>query len=107
MAEVDPRAVLESLAQLPICTWNYKTQDPQVRHMGPMAQDFHAAFGLGEDERHICEVDADGVSLAAIQALLQLLQAQDAELTAQRREVAELRARVDELAARLSQNTNP
>ncbi len=45
-----------------------------------MAQDFHAAFGVGEDERHISTVDADGVALAAIQGLYQLLQGKDREM---------------------------
>jgi trimeric autotransporter adhesin len=66
---VDAQAVLEQLARLPLGTWRYKTQAPDVRHLGPMAQDFHAAFGVGEDDRHISSVDADGVSLAAIQGL--------------------------------------
>ena len=38
-------------------------------HIGPTAQDFSRAFGLGEDNRHITTVDADGVALAAIQGL--------------------------------------
>ena len=65
----DTREVLEKVAALPVNTWNYKSQDTAIRHIGPMAQDFHAAFGVGEDERHITTVDADGVALAAIQGL--------------------------------------
>ena len=68
---VDGHSILERLAALPIATWNYKTQDDSVRHMGPMAQDFREAFGLGEDETHISTVDSEGVALAAIQALYQ------------------------------------
>ena len=59
---VNGQAVLARLAEVPITTWNYETQDPTIRHMGPMAQDFHAAFGLGESERHIPTIDADGVA---------------------------------------------
>jgi len=33
------------------------------------AQDFHAAFGLGESERIITTVHVDGMALAAIQDL--------------------------------------
>jgi len=47
-----------------------------VRHLGPTAQDFHAAFGLGESERTIATVDADGVALAAIQGLNQKLESE-------------------------------
>lgn len=80
---VDGQALLANLAALPIATWNYKAQPDSIRHMGPTAQDFSAAFGLGEDERHISTVDAQGVALAAIQALykqVQELQEQVAQL---------------------------
>ena len=70
VAAVDGGDVLARLAQVPVSTWNYTSQDPSIRHMGPMAQDFYAAFGLGEDDRHITTVDADGVALAAIQGLM-------------------------------------
>ncbi len=67
--QVDRFEVLEKVASLPISTWNYKAQDESIRHIGPMAQDFHAAFGVGEDDRHITTIDANGVALAAIQQL--------------------------------------
>lgn len=66
---VDPHSVLAKVAALPITTWSYKSENSDVRHLGPMAQDFHAAFGLGGDDRSITTVDATGVALAAIQAL--------------------------------------
>ena len=61
--------VLARLAQMPVREWNYKAQDAAIRHVGPTAQDFHAAFGLGVDPRRIGTVDADGIALAAIKAL--------------------------------------
>ncbi len=94
-APVDGREVLERLAAIPIQTWNYRSQDPAIRHIGPVAQDFYAAFGVGEDDTHISTVDADGVALAAIQGLY----AQNQELAA---ENAALRQRVDALEARLT-----
>lgn len=65
---VEPKEVLERVASMPISTWTYKSE-PGVRHMGPMAQDFRAAFGLGTDDRSIVTIDADGVALTAIQGL--------------------------------------
>jgi hypothetical protein len=53
--------------------WNHTAQDPSIGHMGPIARDFYGAFGLGEDDKHIATVDADGVALAAIQRLHELL----------------------------------
>src|SRR5215469_2082049 len=91
---VDGTALLARLAALPIATWNYKAQADSIRHMGPTAQDFRAAFGLGEDERHISTVDSEGVALAAIQALYKLSQQQVQELT---RQVNELQNQVARL----------
>jgi hypothetical protein len=70
---VDSMAVLDQVAKLPISRWNYK-EDPATSHIGPMAQDFHAAFQVGPDDKHIATVDADGVALVAIQALNQKVQ---------------------------------
>jgi hypothetical protein len=89
---VDPAAVLESVAQMPIATWSYTSDPASVRHMGPMAQDFHAAFGLGSTDRAYDPVDAHGVAFAAIQALYDRLRAQEERLDALERENARLRA---------------
>ena len=85
---VDPSAILAAVAQLPIERWLYK--DEPVRHLGPMAQDFAAAFRLGADDRHIFTLDAAGVALAAIQGLHALAEAQQARLEALERELAAL-----------------
>ena len=80
---IDGQEVLDRLARLPITTWNYKTDAPSIRHMGPMAQDFFAAFGLGADDRHIAPLDVNGVALAGVQALSQqveTLKQQNADL---------------------------
>jgi hypothetical protein len=89
VAPADASGILSLLADLPISTWNYVGQDPSVRHIGPMAQDF-AAFGVGEDEDHISAVDADGVALAAIQGLYKLLQEKDGQIAALEARVAAL-----------------
>jgi Chaperone of endosialidase len=84
---VDAEAVLAGVVELPIQTWSYREDDPRVRHVGPMAQDFAAAFAVGDDDRHIHTVDAGGVALAAIQALAARLAAAEAlieELQAER-----------------------
>jgi hypothetical protein len=79
---VDGQAVLAKVAVLPLSTWNYMAQDTAIRHIGPMAQDFYAAFGVGEDDTHITTIDADGVALAAIQGLNDVVQAKDARIVA-------------------------
>lgn len=66
---VDPASILDKVATLPISTWRYKDDRERNRHMGPMAQDFHAAFGLGGSETTLAGMDVRGVALAAIQGL--------------------------------------
>jgi hypothetical protein len=94
-AAVNPRDVLDKVAALPISRWNYKT-DSAVTHLGPMAQDFHAAFSVGMNETTISMVDADGVALAAIQGLNEKLEARSQKLE---QENAELKARLEKLEA--------
>ena len=97
-ADVSGDDVLARLRTLPITTWTYNSDPDAVRHLGPMAQDFHAAFGLGgTDDTHIATVDADGVALAAVKALDARAQAQQTRIDALERENAELRARLDRI----------
>jgi hypothetical protein len=90
---VDERAILQSVANMSISTWSYKTDDPSVRHLGPMAQDFYSAFGLGDTDRGYYSVDAHGVALAAIKALAEQIQEQNARIERLERENSELRGR--------------
>lgn len=75
----DGQRVLDALATLEISTWSY-AWEPDVRHLGPMSQDFMAAFGLGVDERRFDLLDANGVNMVAIQALFRRLVALEAEV---------------------------
>jgi len=106
---VDGEDVLERLAQVPIATWNYRAQDESIRHMGPMAQDLHAAFGLGPDPKTIDTIDADGVALAAIQGLdrrldrvLEALRQQQVLIDAQSSRIEDLERVNEELRTRLN-----
>ena len=94
-ASVDAHEVLAGVVDLPITTWTYKADPAGARHLGPMAQDFKAAFDLGASERGIHKIDADGVALAAIQALHADLQAVRVENAALRSRLAVLEARLD------------
>jgi hypothetical protein len=76
---VNTLEVLEKVASLSLQTWSYKAQ-PGQKHLGPVAQDFQAAFALGNDGTSISTVDADGVALAAIQGLNQKLEEKEKEL---------------------------
>ena len=100
LTPVDDQAILERLAALPLQEYNLKSQDPSIRHLGPVAQDFYAAFGYGESDRAINMEDADGVALAAIQGLYQMAQEQEAQIAAQRQRIDDLEARLAALEAR-------
>jgi hypothetical protein len=111
--DVDPSEILAKVVEMPITTWNYIHDEENLPHMGPMAQDFYAAFGLGQGDKTIAYMDKDGVALAAIQGLHQSLEARDetvAELTdlvkaqqkaleTQQEELAEMRELVERLEA--------
>jgi hypothetical protein len=80
ISSINARSILAKVAAMPIHAWNYKADQPSVRHIGPMAQDFSAAFGVGADDKHIATVDADGVALASIQALYQMMLEKDRQI---------------------------
>ena len=89
---VNPREILDKLATMPISTWSYKAEDPSIRHLGPTAQDFAKSFALGDSYASISTVDADGVALAAVKGLYEIVREKDARITA-------LEARVQALEA--------
>ncbi len=95
---VDSVSVLETVAKLLVSTWENKGQDG-VKHLGPMAQDFHAAFGLGNTEKGISSIDTGGVALAAIKGLNEVVQSKDLE-------VKSLKAENEELSERLTMLEN-
>ena len=103
VVDVDASDILRRLVAMPIASWNYRAQDRAIRHVGPMAQDFHGAFGLGESDRHISTIDADGVALAAIQGLNakleRMLRASDARIAELERQAGDLASLRAELAA--------
>jgi Chaperone of endosialidase/YadA head domain repeat (2 copies) len=103
---VDGEDVLAKVAAMPVQTWSYRDEDSTVKHLGPTAQDFKAAFNLGQAETAIATVDADGVSLAAIKALVDRsdkLARANAELRA---EMATLSDRMLRLEALLAVSSN-
>jgi hypothetical protein len=102
-ATVDADDVLAKVAALPITRWNYKAE-PSAEHIGPVAQDFRAAFGLGSDDKSIAMVDSDGVALAAIQGLNNKVDQKSSELLGivkqQQEQIEALKAEIAALKAR-------
>ncbi|MBO9615480.1 MAG: tail fiber domain-containing protein [Dyadobacter sp.] len=99
-APVNGEDFLNKIARMNLTSWNYKGQDPRtLRHYGPMAQDFFAAFGKDEygtigTDTTINQADFDGINLIAIQALAkrtEQLEKQNHELLV---ELAEIKAQL-------------
>jgi hypothetical protein len=96
---LDTKEILEKLSRIPLERWSYKDDPNHVNHAGPMAQDFYAAFGLGESDTTISTLDPDGIALAAIQELTkrnEKLEAEVAELKAIVREQSQFGLRGDQ-----------
>lgn len=93
---IDVRGVLAKVVAMPVSSWEWKDHASQgVRHLGPMAQDFKAAFELGGDDKSIGSTDAQGVALAAIKGLYEELKDRDARLEAQDRKIEALRQQLE------------
>ncbi|MDR3377737.1 MAG: tail fiber domain-containing protein, partial [Verrucomicrobiae bacterium] len=94
-APISPAQMLDKVAQLPVSEWSYK-EDPQTRHVGPVAQDFYSVFNIATDDKHIAPIDEGGVALAAIQGLNQ-------KLTEKNADILQLKRQNDSLANRLKE----
>ncbi len=97
---ITPGDVLTKVVGLPITQWKYKVEPAGLKHIGPVAQDFHAAFGLGDSDKAIGTVDESGVALAAIQGLNQKLQGVNEKLES---ENAELKAQLKAIQVELKE----
>jgi len=91
---LDRAETLEKLAEIPIESWQYKTDKNAVRHVGPTAEDFHGAFGLGGTDSAISVVDATGIALVAIQALHDEVSERDERIADLEQDLSELKALV-------------
>ena len=100
--DVSGEDILARLRTLPVRSWSYRVDPDDVRHVGPTAQDFYAAFRLGRDDRTISAVDVGGVAMAGIKTLDERSLVQQQRIDALERENAELRARLDRIEAALA-----
>lgn len=97
---VDAVGVLRRVAAMPLNEWNEKLE-PSQRHIGPVAEDWWAAFGLGPDDKHVAVGDVSGVALAAIKGLSQVVDEKSATITELQQVIAELQEQNRAFAERL------
>jgi hypothetical protein len=88
---VDDKTILKKICNLPIRQWNYTFDKNRSKHVGPTAQDFYAAFGLGENEKLMAKTDSVGVALVGIKALNQIVKEQEKEIAALKAEIESLK----------------
>lgn len=88
---VDSNTVLEKFARLPIQEWTYKNDERKMRHVGPTVEDFQNVFGLGTDGKYIVPMDVQGVTMAAVQGLYQLVQDKDAQIAELQKQMHEIK----------------
>ena len=98
---INTEEILETLMGLEIQKWEYKGSD-EGQHLGPIAEDFHKAFGLGSNEKYITTVDIDGVALAAVQGVAKENQSLKERIQIVENENRELRERLDRIETLLS-----
>jgi hypothetical protein len=106
IATIDPRELLRQVAALPVTEWYYK-HDPNRRYIGPMAQDFRSAFGLGFDDKHISTLDTDGVALSALKGLIEELRERKQRSAEQARRLTELEAELHTLTEKVGSGLPP
>lgn len=98
---VDGRSVLATIADLEVSEWSYEGDPYGVRHVGPMAADFHEAFGLGKDEEHVAPLDVGGIALAALQGVVAEIEERDEQLAVRARRIDHLEAETAALEERI------
>lgn len=103
---VDSREVLQKVLNLPIQTWNYKSENANIRHIGPMSQDFFKTFKMGNSDEAIGTVDADGVAFAAIQGLNEELKDRDKKIENLENQLKQQQTTIDALK-KLMCESNP
>jgi hypothetical protein len=103
---VNGEELIGLINELTVTKWNYKTDDPRIKHIGPVAQDFYSLFGLGNDDKSISSIDPSGVALAAIKELSRQNKSMKKQVESQQKEIDELKALVNTLVANQSGQGN-
>lgn len=110
-ADLNRQEILSKVVDLPVTSWRFKQESDEVRHIGPMSQDFQKAFGLSKSDKTIAPLDSIGVALVAIQGLNEKVQEKDQKIAELEQELKEqqkdFEARLRMLEAAVSEMTRP
>jgi hypothetical protein len=103
-AKADGEYFLQSISQLRLGSWNYKSQDARhYRHYGPIAQEIFHYFGIDHlgtigNDTTLASADMDGIEMICLQAL----EKRTSELQKATAKIAELEKQTSELQTSLS-----
>lgn len=98
-AVLDPVEVLEKVIALPVGEWSFRDEENGRRHIGPVAEDFAELFPLGGNQAQISVIDANGVAIASIQGLYNVLREKDEAIEQLKATNADLKRRLEDLEA--------
>ncbi len=99
--EVDPQEILTKIEQLPMTQWNFKNENPSIKHIAPIAEDFYALFGLnGNDNKMISNIDPSGVALVGVKALSNRIQELEKTIKEQQQQIDGLKTEIEKLKQR-------
>jgi len=99
---LDGAMIINLIDQLPVTKWNYKTDNPSIKHIGPVAQDFYSLFSLGNDDKSISSVDPSGVALVAIKELSKENKVMKEQIESYKSQVQTLQEEVEQIKAMLA-----
>lgn len=99
---LDAADVLQRVRDLEVTRWNYRNDAQQTEHIGPMSQDFNAAFNVGERSDRLALLDVNGVTVVAIQELARQLDERDQRIRDLETKLDALQAATATLAARMA-----
>jgi hypothetical protein len=99
---VDGAMIINLIDQLPVTRWNYKTDNPAIKHIGPVAQDFYSLFSLGNNDTSISTVDPSGLALVAIKELSKQNKALKEQIESYKSQLQSLQEKVDKIESLLA-----
>jgi trimeric autotransporter adhesin len=98
---VDGEELLARIRGVELNRWTLIGDPARTPHLGPFAEDFHAAFGLGDDPKAIGHQDIDGVNFGGVKALDARTVQMQSRMDEQARQIEQLQADKAALEARI------
>jgi hypothetical protein len=76
----DEAEIVKAFEILPLYHYNSKSEPESVKHLTPVAEDFYAGFGLGNDDKALSPADLAAVQGVVIKNLLKRVKELESKL---------------------------